>query len=300
MPQLSVSAGVRAGVYVGGPASSYTAAPLFPRPIEALAGFPAGLMLHAAAGAGGARAGFTTGPAPAGMSFSTVAATGPGRAGMEVRWTPCAADAGTTAACFAAAAHRGAGAGGAVSSAMVCVGWAVAADPAPVFTSESAASANFTMGRAGSFAVYAEDANCQDAVTLAVVTPPSRNASGWAGGWGLPAGASVSAAAAYPAQLGSNCSNGRTVTVTWTPPNTFGGFAQVAPAPHPTPRRSTPPERGAWRTPRCCPPQCDRLPPPPPAPPPHAKRLGVCTFRRGGPGAGAGAGAGSCAGAATT
>ena len=228
MPQLSLFAAVRSGVEVGGPPASYQAAPLFPSSIAALAGFPADLELQAAPGAGGGWSGYTVGPTPAGMTLSTVGAGGGNKTDMAARWTPCPADGGTTAVCFAAAAYRPAGSAGAatVSSEMQCVAWTVAGDPAPVFLNSSARAANLTMGRAGSFSVFAADGNCQDAVSLAVLAPPSRNASGWAWGWGLPAGASLAPVAASASAAGP-CGNGGGLTVTWTPGNTFGGFAQV-------------------------------------------------------------------------
>jgi hypothetical protein len=141
---------------------------------------------------------------------------------MHMDWVPCPAARGRAAVCFAAAAYRAggtAGDGATVASEMRCVQWAVADDPPPAFGPESAVRANLTMGRAGSFSVMAEDANCLDAVALAVVP---RNASGR--GWGLPEGAALSAEQGWESGRAGACGNGRAVTVTWTPSTTYGGF----------------------------------------------------------------------------
>ncbi len=207
---------------------------LYPCAITAMAGYPVTFQLQGtdfqakpAGVTGGAQpydwrdtnVGFGMGPMPPSARFSTVKGTNPST--MDFSWTPCQQDLGMVTMCFEAVDNHiirstGATASKAASE-MSCVQVNVVADQPPRFITGAGMTptsrVQFTIGKQGSFNLFAEDDNCLDTVTI-------RGATQTDGTPHVPEGAELIA----NANAASSVCAGAAVQFVWTPSSKHGGF----------------------------------------------------------------------------
>jgi len=239
MPTLRVMgdvlmAGECSAVYRPGPAlSSDLGGVLYPCSVAAYTGFQVRLTAlgedaQRALGPGGAPGdgpdgdstlvGFAAGRAPEGMRFRALRAMTPAQ--LEVTWTPCGGEADRTVCLEARDYHlNGSAVLPSVSSPAACVRFVVREDPPPFFVAglSQTATAVFTIGRMGRFALHAADDNCADEVGIAVA----------AGSEPLPVDAVLSGGVRHPPAVGREGCVATTSEVTWAPSYKHGGYRKT-------------------------------------------------------------------------